>query len=81
MEYVIVTGMVIGIVQLVKNLFDRNFRGAVIIAAAAGVGALCGVFGVEGVTVASGIMIGLTGAGAITLAQNVNGPVPTEPVK
>lgn len=71
MEYVLITGMVVGVVELVKRLFDRDFRAATIIVAAAGVGALCGVFGIQGVDVATGIVIGLAASGVVTVAQKV----------
>lgn len=71
MEYVLVTTMVIGLVELVKSLFDRDYRTAVVIVGAAGVGALCGVFGVEGLTVATGIVIGLGASGVVTVAKKV----------
>lgn len=71
MEYVLVTAMVIGVVELIKNLFDRNYRSACIIAGAALVGAVCGYFGVEGVTVPLGIVVGLAGSGAVTLAKRI----------
>lgn len=71
MEYVLVTGMVIGVVEFIKSLFDRNFRAACIIAASAFVGGLCGVFGVENVTVPLGIVVGLAASGVVTVAKRV----------
>ena len=71
MEYVLITGMVIGVVEFVKSLFDRNFRSACIIAASALVGGLCGLFGVEGVTVPLGIVVGLAASGVVTVAKRV----------
>jgi len=71
MEYVLVTGMVIGVVEFIKSLFDRNFRSACIIAGAAFVGGLCGFFGVEGVTVPLGIVVGLAASGVVTVAKRV----------
>lgn len=68
----LVTGMVIGVVELVKRLFDRDFRAACIIAAAAAVGAAAGVFHVQGVDIATGIVIGLAGSGFVTIAAKVS---------
>lgn len=71
MEYLLVTGLVIGVVQFVKNLWDQDYRSASIIASAAFVGGLCGFFGIEGLDVAKGIVVGLTASGVVTLAQKV----------
>lgn len=71
MEFVLVTAMVIGVVELVKRAFDQDFKTVVIILAAALVGALCGVFGVEGVTIAEGIVLGLAGSGVVTTASKI----------
>jgi hypothetical protein len=71
MEYVLLTTMIVGVVELVTSLFDRNFRTAVIIVCAALVGAVCGVFGVEGLDVATGIAVGLAASGVVTVAKKV----------
>lgn len=71
MEYILVTTMVIGIVELVKKAFDRDFRSVCIIIAATLVGALCGYFGIEGITVPVGIALGLGASGVVTLAKKI----------
>lgn len=72
MEYILVTTMVIGIVELIKRAFDRDYRAAVIIIGATVVGGLCGFFGVEGVSVVLGMAIGIGASGIVTLAQKVS---------
>lgn len=69
--YILVGAMIVGVVEFVKRLFDRDFRAVCIILAAAGVGALSGLFGIEGVTVPLGIVLGLAGSGVVTTATRV----------
>jgi hypothetical protein len=71
MEYVIVTSMVVGLVEFIKALFDRDYRTAVIIAGAASVGALCGAFSIEGLTIATGIVIGIGASGVVAVAKKI----------
>lgn len=70
-SFILVSGLVIGVVEFVKRLFDKDFRGAAIIFAAAGVGAACGVFAIEGIDIATGIVLGLAGSGLVTVAGKV----------
>lgn len=71
MEYLLVTSMIVGVTELVKRLFDSDYRGAVIILSAAIVGGISGFFGVEGLNVVTGVVTGLAAAGAVTVAQKV----------
>lgn len=71
MENSFIVGAVIGFTQLVKSLFDRDYRSAVIIAGSAVIGALAGFFGIEGVTVPAGIVAGLAASGVVTLAVGI----------
>lgn len=75
----LLTLMVVGATQLVKNLFDRNFRGAVIIAVAALIGGVVGAFVLPVIGFAVGVVAGLSAAGVVTTAQNVGGPKDTRP--
>ena len=68
-----IVGAVVGFVQLVKSLFDRDYRSAVIIAGAALIGAIAGYFSIEGLTVSTGIVAGLLASGAVTVAQALGG--------
>jgi hypothetical protein len=71
MEYLLVTTMVVALTEAVKAAADRNWRTVVIIVGAAGIGALCGFFGVEGLSVAQGIVVGLGASGVVTVAKRV----------
>lgn len=66
---VVLTGLVAGGVELVKRLFDKDWRAVVTIIVASLIGGLGGlVFGVEFVV---GMVFGLATSGYITIAQNV----------
>ena len=73
MENIFIVGAVIGFVQLVKSLFDRDYRSAVIIIGSAVIGGLAGFFGIEGASVTTGVLTGLTASGAVTLSQALGG--------
>lgn len=73
MESTFIVGAVVGFTQLVKSLFDRDYRTCVIIVGAAVIGGLAGFFGIDGVTVPTGIVLGLTAAGVVTIAQAAGG--------
>jgi hypothetical protein len=66
-----IVGAVIGFTQLVKSLFDRDYRTVVIIAGSAVIGGLAGFFHIEGIDIASGIVAGLAASGVVTLAVGV----------
>lgn len=68
-----IVGAVVGFVQLVKSLFDRDYRSAVIIAGSAAIGGVAGFFAIEGLTVATGIVAGLLASGSVTIAQALGG--------
>lgn len=66
---VVLTGLVAGGVELIKRLFDKDWRAAVTIVVASLIGGLGGlVFGVDFVV---GMVFGLATSGYITIAQNV----------
>lgn len=69
MEFLLVTSMVVGIVEFVKRVFDADYKAATIIACAALTGAMAGVFGVEGIDVATGLVVGLAGSGLVTIVS------------
>lgn len=66
---VIMLGMVAGVVELVKRLFDKDWRAAVIILCAGIVGALTAL--ALGVAPLIGAVVGLAASGYITIAQNI----------
>lgn len=66
---ILLTGFVIGFVELAKDLYDKKWREALIIAVAGIAGGIVSPFiGLQAVT---GIVGGLAASGAITLAQNL----------
>lgn len=69
MTALILTGLCMGTVELVKRLFDKDWRAAVTIVLCALVGGLAGL--ALGITVLQGIVFGLAATGFVTLAQNV----------
>lgn len=69
MTALILTGLCMGTVELIKRLFDKDWRAAVTIAGCALVGGLAGM--ALGITILQGIVFGLAATGYITLAQNV----------
>jgi hypothetical protein len=73
MESLFITGAVIGFVQLVKSLFDKDYRSAVIIAGSAVIGGIVGYFGVDNLSIPTGILYGLAASGTITTAKYLGG--------
>lgn len=68
-----IVGAVIGFTQLVKSAFDRDYRTVVIITGAAAIGGLAGFLRIEGVDVATGIVLGLAASGVVTGLQAAGG--------
>lgn len=65
----LLTGFVIGFVELAKAIYDKDYRAAIIIAVAAVAGAVVAPF--IGLNIVIGIVGGLAASGAITLVQNI----------
>lgn len=68
---ILLTGFVIGFVELAKAIFDREWRKATIIAVAGLAGGVVAPF--IGLEVVVGIVAGLAASGAVTLVQNIGG--------
>lgn len=66
---VVLTGLVAGGTELVKRLFDADWRAVVIIIVAALIGGAGGL--VFGANFLVGMVFGLASSGYITIAQNV----------
>ena len=66
---VVLTGLVMGGVELVKRLFDGDIRASVIIVVAGLLGGLGGLY--LGTDFLAGVVYGLAASGYITLAQNI----------
>lgn len=66
---VVLTGLVAGGTELIKRIFDADWRAVVTIVLAALIGGFGGlVFGVQFLV---GVVFGLAASGYITIAQNV----------
>ena len=71
---------VAGVTELIKALFDKNYRTAAIIAASAAVGALAGFGVVDGLNVITGVMAGLSASGLVTIANKFGGTKTATPI-
>lgn len=66
---IILTGLVMGGAELIKRLFDKDWRAASTILASAIIGGVAGA--AMGIFVLQGIAYGLAASGYITLVQNI----------
>lgn len=66
---VVLTGLVAGGTELVKRIFDKDWRATATIVVAAIIGGLGGI--AFGVNFLVGMVFGLAASGYITIAQNV----------
>ena len=65
----VLTGLVAGVVELIKWIFDKDWRAMATIIAAALVGGAGGL--VFGINFLIGMVFGLSASGIITIAQNI----------
>ena len=65
----VLTGLVAGVVELVKRLFDRDWRASVTIVLAGLVGGLGALY--MGTDFLAGVVFGLAASGFVTIAQNI----------
>lgn len=65
----LLTGFVIGFVELAKSLFDKEWRRAIIIAVAGVAGGV--VAPLIGIAIVTGVVAGFAASGAVTLVQNI----------
>jgi hypothetical protein len=73
MESTFIIGAVAGFTQLVKSLFDRDYRTCIIILGSASIGAFAGFLNIQGIDVPTGIVVGLAASGVVTIAQAIGG--------
>lgn len=66
----IIVGMVTGVVEFIKALFDREWRAAATVGGAAVTGALAAI--PMGISPLLGAVVGFAASGYVTIAQNVN---------
>ena len=65
----VLTGLVAGVVELVKRVFDKDWRAAVTIVLAGIVGGLGALY--MGTDFLAGVVFGLAASGFVTIAQNI----------
>lgn len=65
----VMLGMAAGVVELIKRLFDKDWRSAAIIAGSGTAGALTALL--LSVNPLIGAVVGLAASGYITIAQNI----------
>lgn len=66
---IIMLGMIAGVIELIKRLFDKDWRACAIIVGAGVAGALVAL--PLGVAPLVGATVGLASSGFVTIAQNV----------
>lgn len=74
--YVLLGAVLIGVNQLIKTFRAKDFWGAITIIGAVVVGALFGLFGIEGITVIQGIALGFGSVGTLTGASKLGQTTP-----
>lgn len=72
-QSVLVTTLVIAVVELIRRVGEKDWKGVATIVCTAIVGALAGFFGLDSLTVESGLIAGLAAAGIVRVAQAVSG--------
>lgn len=65
----VLTGLVAGVVELVKRVFDKDIKAVITILLSAVVGAVCAPM--LGGEMLSGIVFGMAATGYVTVAQNI----------
>ena len=73
MNTLFLTTAIVGAVELIKALNERDYQTAEIIGAAAVIGGVCGIFNLEGFTIVTGLQAGLSAAGYYAGAKLVGG--------
>lgn len=67
----LLTGFVIGFVELAKAVYDKEWRRAIVVGIAGLAGGIVAPF--IGVSIVTGIVAGFAASGAVTLVQNIGG--------
>ena len=70
-QALLLIGAVTGFVELVKKLFDKDWKAAIIIFGAGIIGGLISLFPEMDFTFLTGIIGGLTASGVVTISQNI----------
>lgn len=67
----LLTGFVIGFVELAKALYDREWRRAIVVGIAGLAGGIAAPL--VGISIITGVVAGFAASGAVTLVQNIGG--------
>lgn len=73
MQSLLLATAIAAVTEFLKRLNDKDYRGAIVIAVAGGLGVLAGALNIEGLTVVTGLVSGLGIAGVHTIAKQVGG--------
>lgn len=68
---IFVIAAVAGFAELVRRLFKQDYEAVVIIAGAAGIGLAAGFLGIDNLSPATGLVMGLAASGFITWGQKM----------
>lgn len=82
-QYVLLAAVIAGVTELLNRLRAKDYWTAVTIATAAAIGGLFGAFGVEGLTLITGIAAGFGTSGSLSALGIVgkrSTPAPSEPL-
>lgn len=77
-QALLLVGAVTGFVELVKKLFDKDWKSAIIIFGAGLIGGLISLFPEMDFTFLTGVIGGLTASGVITVSQNIGKTIETK---
>ena len=66
---ILLPAVIVGVVQMLKKLEQREFWAAGTIAVSGAIGAGFGLFDIEGLTVASGLAAGFAASGLVTISE------------
>ena len=72
-ESIFLSAAIIGFMQLVKCIFNKDWKSVVIIVGVVLIGGVAGSFGIEGLSISSGITLSLSAAGIYRVGQVVSG--------
>jgi uncharacterized membrane protein len=70
-ESIFVVLVVVAVTQLIKFVRAKDWDSVITIVSAAIVGAVAGLAEIDGLTVVTGLMAGLTASGLVTVAEKV----------
>lgn len=81
-QYILLAAVIAGVTELINRLRARDYWVALTVATAATIGGVFGYFGIEGLTLVTGIAAGFGTSGAfsaIGMVQGKSTPAPSSP--